>query len=229
MRFAAHSWLASATLMCSGTVSAGLGFRAATVPFVAVRLARFPGRPLCVVDIVRLRASSDSIFLRMACTVVSRQCRQRGQGLVRREPPARRTSSRLVCLRRVSDWKPDTVDMGDVATVLLAALLANELGRAGVRAKGDGARSRESWMAGNAWGPGEIGRVLWDGTGMRDMQRAESSKLGDQPKLSQLAFVRVCAAPPKHMASEPPKSITIPCNNIYVKITAQTHGRLLQE
>ena len=94
VRFAAHSWLASATLMCSGTVSAGLGFSAATVPFVAVRPARLPGRPLCVVEIVRLRASSDSIFLRIACVPAECQCRQhrnRGwpAGCSRRDAPHR--------------------------------------------------------------------------------------------------------------------------------------------
>ena len=55
--------------MFSGTVRAGEGRSAATVPFWAVDLAvRFwrEGRP--VVEMVRLRASSDSIFLRMAWT-----------------------------------------------------------------------------------------------------------------------------------------------------------------
>ena len=53
--------------MFSGTVRAGEGRNAATVPFWTVDLAgRFwrEGRP--VVEMVRLRASSDSIFLRMA-------------------------------------------------------------------------------------------------------------------------------------------------------------------
>ena len=53
--------------MLSGTVRAGLGFKAATVPFwtlgLLLRLVRFG---LKVVEIVRLRESSDSIFLRMA-------------------------------------------------------------------------------------------------------------------------------------------------------------------
>ena len=55
--------------MFSGTVRAGEGRSAATVPFWAVDLAARlwrEGRP--VVEMVRLRASSDSIFLRMAWT-----------------------------------------------------------------------------------------------------------------------------------------------------------------
>ena len=55
--------------MFSGTVRAGEGRSAATVPFWAVDLTgRFwrGGRP--VAEMVRLRASSDSIFLRMAWT-----------------------------------------------------------------------------------------------------------------------------------------------------------------
>lgn len=55
--------------MFSGTVRAGLGFSAATVPFCAVALCprlRLPGASCCVVEIVRLRESSDSIFLRIA-------------------------------------------------------------------------------------------------------------------------------------------------------------------
>jgi hypothetical protein len=51
----------------SGTVKAGVGLRAATVPFCAVafveRLLLWPNP---VVDIVRFRASSDSIFFRIA-------------------------------------------------------------------------------------------------------------------------------------------------------------------
>ena len=58
--------------MLSGTVSAGLGFKAATVPFwtlgFALRLLRFW---LYVVEMVRLRESSDSIFLRIACVGLS--------------------------------------------------------------------------------------------------------------------------------------------------------------
>lgn len=38
VRLAAHSWLASATVMFSGTVKAGLGLRAATVPFAGIDL-----------------------------------------------------------------------------------------------------------------------------------------------------------------------------------------------
>jgi hypothetical protein len=68
VRLAAHSWLASATVMFSGTVNAGLGLRAATVPLVGTILP--PGPPRLdrwwVVDIVRFRASSDSIFFRIA-------------------------------------------------------------------------------------------------------------------------------------------------------------------
>lgn len=69
VRLAAHSWLASATVMFSGTVNAGLGLRAATVPLVGASLP--PGPPRLderwwVVDIVRFRESSDSIFFRMA-------------------------------------------------------------------------------------------------------------------------------------------------------------------
>lgn len=54
--------------MDSETVNAARGFNAATVPFAAEALPPRRGRegPL-VVDIVRLRASSDSIFLRIAC------------------------------------------------------------------------------------------------------------------------------------------------------------------
>lgn len=55
--------------MFSGTVRAGLGFNAATVPFCALALCprlRLPGASCCVVEIVRLRESSDSIFLRIA-------------------------------------------------------------------------------------------------------------------------------------------------------------------
>lgn len=67
MRLAAQSWLASATVMFSGTVRAGLGLRAATVPLVAALEARLEERDVWVVEMVRLRESSDSIFLRMAC------------------------------------------------------------------------------------------------------------------------------------------------------------------
>jgi hypothetical protein len=43
VRLAAQSWLASATVMFSGTVNAGLGLRAATVPLVGTSLP--PGPP----------------------------------------------------------------------------------------------------------------------------------------------------------------------------------------
>ncbi len=68
VRLAAQSWLASATVMFSGTVNAGLGLRAATVPFAPVVLDNFLFRRVfdAAVEIVRLRASSDSIFLRIA-------------------------------------------------------------------------------------------------------------------------------------------------------------------
>jgi hypothetical protein len=69
VRLAAQSWLASETVIFSGTVRAGDGRSAATVPFWAVGLAgRFWREGTPVVDIVRLRANSDSIFLRMAYT-----------------------------------------------------------------------------------------------------------------------------------------------------------------
>ena len=70
VRLAAHSWLASATVMFSGTVNAGLGLRAATVPLVGASLppgpARLDDRWWWLAGIVRFRASSDSIFFRMA-------------------------------------------------------------------------------------------------------------------------------------------------------------------
>ena len=69
VRLAAHSWLASATVMFSGTVNAGLGLRAATVPLVGTSLPPGPVRlddRWWFVEIVRFRASSDSIFFRMA-------------------------------------------------------------------------------------------------------------------------------------------------------------------
>lgn len=44
VRLAAHSWLASATVMFSGTVNAGLGLRAATVPLVGTSLPPGPAR-----------------------------------------------------------------------------------------------------------------------------------------------------------------------------------------
>ncbi len=53
--------------MFSGTVRAGAGLSAATVPFCAFDLLpRLLLRWYCVVEMVRFRASSDSIFLRMA-------------------------------------------------------------------------------------------------------------------------------------------------------------------
>ena len=65
---AAQSWLASATVIFSGTVSAGLGLSAATVPFATAGFPpRFPRLCWWVVEIVRFRASSDSIFFRIAC------------------------------------------------------------------------------------------------------------------------------------------------------------------
>ena len=53
--------------MVSGTVSAGLGFSAATVPLATLGLP--PRRRLlcCVVEMVRFRESSFSILLRKAC------------------------------------------------------------------------------------------------------------------------------------------------------------------
>ena len=69
VRLAAHSWLASATVIFSGTVNAGLGLRAATVPLAATSLppgARLDDRWWWLVGIVRFRASSDSIFFRIA-------------------------------------------------------------------------------------------------------------------------------------------------------------------
>lgn len=51
--------------MVSGTVRAGLGFKAATVPFVTVPFANFL-RKGAVVDVVLFRDSSDSIFFLMA-------------------------------------------------------------------------------------------------------------------------------------------------------------------
>jgi hypothetical protein len=69
VRLAAQSWLASATVILSGTVNAWLGFKAATVPFAALAFPPFlflePGP--CAVEMVLFLASSDSIFLRMAC------------------------------------------------------------------------------------------------------------------------------------------------------------------
>ena len=53
--------------MLSGTVSAGLGFSAATVPFCTFGLLLCFLPCWCVVEIVRLRESSDSIFFRIAC------------------------------------------------------------------------------------------------------------------------------------------------------------------
>lgn len=57
--------------MSSGTVKAGLGFSAATVPFCTFGLLPRLRLECCVVEIVRLRASSDSIFLRIACAGLS--------------------------------------------------------------------------------------------------------------------------------------------------------------
>ena len=53
--------------MLSGTVNAGLGFNVATVPFCTfdLFLVFLPCR--CVVEIVRLRESWDSIFCLIAC------------------------------------------------------------------------------------------------------------------------------------------------------------------
>ena len=60
--------LLSATVMFSGTVSAGDGLSAATLPLGAERCLRFEVLfdCWCVVEIVRFRDNSDSIFLRMA-------------------------------------------------------------------------------------------------------------------------------------------------------------------
>ena len=70
VRLAAHSWLASATVMFSGTVKAGLGLRAATVPLVGTSLppgpVRLDDRWWWLAGIFRFRASSDSIFFRIA-------------------------------------------------------------------------------------------------------------------------------------------------------------------
>lgn len=71
-RLAAQSCEASATLIPSGTVSAGDGLSEATVPFLACccLLPRLSWRPpddwLEGNEVVRLRESSDSIFLRIA-------------------------------------------------------------------------------------------------------------------------------------------------------------------
>ena len=67
MRLAAHSWLASATVMDSGTVSAGDGLSAATVPLATLGFVRLrPPECCCVVEIVRFRANSLSIRFRSA-------------------------------------------------------------------------------------------------------------------------------------------------------------------
>jgi hypothetical protein len=68
VRLAAHNWLASATVILSGTVNAWLGFRAATVPFwAALPFPPFLLRLLAgAVEIVRFLASSDPIFFRRA-------------------------------------------------------------------------------------------------------------------------------------------------------------------
>jgi len=52
--------------MFSGTVKAGEGFSAATVPLAATGFPFLPPRVFCVVEIVRFRANSDSIFFRIA-------------------------------------------------------------------------------------------------------------------------------------------------------------------
>ena len=110
VRLAAQSWLASATVILSGTVNAGLGFNAATVPFAPVILDSFLFRRLfdAAVEIVRLRASSDSIFLRIAW-LNEGQCEHRDHGNVARLP--RRTSSFLLAFLRVSIAEPERVDM----------------------------------------------------------------------------------------------------------------------
>lgn len=82
-------------------MSAARGLSAATVPFAAEILP--PRRPLSgpAVEIVRLRASSDSIFFRIAChgeetvkrLIAFKVLEVAGRGI---------TSSRLFCFRRVS-------------------------------------------------------------------------------------------------------------------------------
>lgn len=57
-------------MILSGTVNAGLGFNAATVPLTGAVLPprpRFERWPVWLCEMVRLRESSDSIFLRIAC------------------------------------------------------------------------------------------------------------------------------------------------------------------
>ena len=110
VRLAAQSWLASATVMLSGTVNAGLGLSAATVPFAPVILDSFLFRRLfdAVVEIVRLRASSDSIFLRMAW-LNEGQCEHENHRNMVIQP--RRTSSFLLAFLRVSIAEPERVDM----------------------------------------------------------------------------------------------------------------------
>ena len=53
--------------MVSGTVRAGLGLSAATVPFATFALRDLRPLACCVVDMVRFRESSVSILLRRAC------------------------------------------------------------------------------------------------------------------------------------------------------------------
>lgn len=81
-------------MIVSGTVSAGLGLRAATVPFVAADLVDFfPLEDWWVVEMVRFLASSVSIFLRIALDG-DEQSRRRGY--------IARTSSLLDCFLRES-------------------------------------------------------------------------------------------------------------------------------
>lgn len=71
---AAQSWLASATLMPSGTVKAGLGLKPATVPFWGRLLERLPPLDCWVaLDPGRFRESSDSIFLRRDCSLPAKE------------------------------------------------------------------------------------------------------------------------------------------------------------
>lgn len=69
LRLAAHSWLASDTVIDSGTVSAGLGRSAATVPLAAAFPLRGRGT---LVDIVRLSESLPSSFFLSCCSRVSK-------------------------------------------------------------------------------------------------------------------------------------------------------------
>lgn len=119
--------------MVSETVSAASGLRAATVPFAAVTFPprRFRNGPP-VVEMVRLRASSDSIFFRIAYNSITSQHQNNFKRVKQthssacdslcyrkqRREDALLTSSRLLCFRRVSfkndpdacECEPDTPD-----------------------------------------------------------------------------------------------------------------------